>query len=195
MSKTIRQKLIASFFAAGISASSAFVAHDLTLPSESLQTKVHLDPIGLPTVCIGHMDRSLKIGQTFSIDECMRMFAEDWKKHEKQLEGVVKAPYSSEWQKAALTDFTFNVGIGNVKSSTLLKLVNQGKHADACYQLSRWTRAGGSVLKGLVTRRKNTIPYCLGEIPWSKQQAIKEWQKEWDEYAATQKLAKAFKEL
>ena len=189
MSNAIRKKLIAAFVAAGVTASSAFVAYDLTLPSESLQQRVYLDPVGLPTVCVGRMDKSLRLGQRFSLDECLSMFAEDWIKHEKQLDSVVKAPYASEWQKAALTDFTFNVGIGNVKSSTLIKLLNQGKHREACMQLLRWTRAGGSVLRGLVIRRDKTLPYCLGEIPYDKEKAYKEFMEDYQNEVA-QRLEK-----
>ena len=177
---SIRKKLIASFIAAGISASGAFVAYDLTLPSEGLEQKVYIDPVGKPTVCVGHMDKSLKKGETFSIEECMAMFAADWKKHQAQLDSVVKVPYKSEWQKEALTDFTFNAGIGNVKSSTLIKLVNQGRHKAACEQLSKWVKAGGKTLKGLVTRRANTMPYCLGELSYDKQKAYSEFQKEYE---------------
>ena len=177
--KSIRTKLIAAFVAAGLSAPSAFVAYDLTYPSESLSKTVYLDPIGYPTVCIGRMDKSLQLGQEFSIDECMKMFASDWKKHQNQLDSVVKVPYKSEWQKEALTDFTFNVGIGNVKSSKLLSLLNQGKHVEACQQLSRWVKAKGKTLRGLVIRRDKTMPYCLGELPWDKQQAYKEFEEEY----------------
>lgn len=182
--KNIRQKLIASFLALGFSAPAAFVAYDLTLPSEGLEQKVYVDPVGLSTVCVGHMDKTLKKGETFTIEECMVMFAADWKKHQAQLDSVVKVPYKSEWQKEALTDFTFNVGIGNVKSSTLIKLVNQGRHKAACEQLSKWVKAGGKTLKGLVTRRANTIPYCLGELSYDKQKAYEEFKREYDEAAA-----------
>ena len=181
----IRQKLIASFLAAGISASGTFVAYDLTLSSEGLEQKVYVDPVGLPTVCVGHMDKALKKGQTFSIEECMDMFAKDWKKHQKQLDSVVKVPYKSEWQREALTDFTFNLGIGNVKSSTLLSLVNQSKHTEACRQLTRWVKGkvkGKMVtLKGLVTRRDKTMPYCLGDLSWDKQQEFKQFEAEYNE--------------
>lgn len=105
----LKQKLIASFFALGLSAPAAFVAYDLTLPSEGLEQQVYIDPVGLSTVCVGHMDKALKKGQVFSIEECMEMFAADWKKHQVQLGSVVKVPYASEWQKEALTDFTFNL--------------------------------------------------------------------------------------
>lgn len=185
--KSIKTKLIAAFLAAGLSSSAAFVAYDLTLPSEGIHTSVYLDPVNLPTVCVGRMDKSLKLGQTFTLDECMEMFAEDWKKHQDQLDKIVKVPYKSEWQQQALTDFTFNVGIGNVQSSTLIRLLNQEKHVEACQQLSRWVKAGGKTLKGLVTRRKNTMPYCLGELSWDKQKAYEQFKREYDEAASKQK--------
>lgn len=178
--KSIKTKLIAAFFAAGLSSSAAFVAYDLTLPAEGFHQKVYLDPVNLPTVCVGRMDKSLKLGQTFTIEECMEMFAADWKKHQAQLESVVKVPYKSEWQKEALTDFTFNLGIGNVKSSTLIKLVNQGRHKTACEELSKWVKAGGKTLKGLVTRRANTMPYCLGELSYDKQKAYESFKVEYE---------------
>ena len=106
---SIKQKLIAAFLAAGLSSSAAFVAYDLTLPSEGVELQVYLDPVSLPTVCVGRMDKKLKLGQTFTLDECMEMLAEDWKKHQDQLDKVVKVDYKSEWQQQALTDFTFNL--------------------------------------------------------------------------------------
>lgn len=178
--QSIKSKLIAAFAAAGISASAAYVAYDLTYPSEGLVQEVYLDPVGLPTACIGRMDRNFNLGETFSLDECLEMFAEDWQKHEKQLDSAVHVPYASEWQRAALTDFTFNVGIRNVKSSTLIRLVNQERHVEACRQLTRWIYAGGRVLNGLVKRRQNTMPYCLGEIPWDKQQAYQDFLQEYN---------------
>jgi lysozyme len=180
----IKQKLITAFIALGLSAPAAFVAYDLTYPSESLSQPVYLDPVGLPTVCIGHMDKSLKLGQKFSVDECMKMFAEDWKKHQDQLNKVVNVPYKSEWQKEALTDFTFNLGIGNVKSSTLIRKLNAKDHTGACKELAKWVkgRVKGKLitLRGLVTRRDKTLPYCMGELSYDKQKAFKEFGVEYE---------------
>ena len=178
--KSIKTKLIAAFIAAGLSAPAAFFVYDVTVPSEGVDLQVYLDPVSLPTVCVGRMDRKLKLGQTFTLDECMEMLAEDWKKHQDQLDKIVKVPYKSDWQQQALTDFTFNVGIGNVQSSTLIRLLNQGKHVEACQQLSRWVKAGGKTLKGLVTRRKNTMPYCLGELSWDKQKAYEDFKNDYE---------------
>ena len=178
--KSIKTKLIAAFIAAGLSAPAAFFVYDVTVPSEGVELQVYLDPVSLPTVCVGRMDKKLRLGQTFTLDECMEMLAEDWKKHQDQLDKIVKVPYKSEWQQQALTDFTFNVGIGNVQSSTLIRLLNQGKHVEACQQLSRWVKAGGKTLKGLVTRRKNTMPYCLGKLNWDKQKAHEDFKNDYE---------------
>ena len=92
----------------------------------------------------------------------------------------MKVDYKSEWQQQALTDFTFNLGIGSVQSSTLLKLLNQGKHVEACQQLTRWVKAGGKTLAGLVKRRDKEMPYCLGDLPWDKQKAYNEFEVEFE---------------
>lgn len=191
--RILKQKLIAAFVALGLSAPAAFVAYDLSLPSEGFHQSVYTDPVGLPTVCVGRMDKSLKLGQKFSIDECMNMFAEDWKKHQQQLDSVVHTPYASEWQKEALTDFTFNVGIGNLKSSTLLRKLNSGDHTGACKELTKWVkgRVKGELitLRGLATRRANTMPYCLGELSYDKQKAFKDFEVEYEK--ARKELEKA----
>jgi lysozyme len=36
----------------------------------------------------------------------------------------------------------------------MLKVLNAGKYDEVPYQMKRWNRAGGKVLKGLVVRRK-----------------------------------------
>jgi lysozyme len=54
---------------------------------------------------------------------------------------------------AALIDFTFNLGAGNLKVSTLRKRVNSGDWAAAKEEIMKWIRGGGRVLRGLFLRR------------------------------------------
>lgn len=54
----------------------------------------------------------------------------------------------------ALVSWTFNLGEGNLKSSTMLKKLNKGEYAEIPKEMNRWTKAGGKKLKGLVKRRK-----------------------------------------
>lgn len=175
---SLKQKIIAAFFAAGLSMSGAYVAVNLTVPSEGVSLETYLDPVGIQTYCIGSADFKGTAKKSYTEDECVEIFVKDWIKHEKELDSL-KLPYSSDWQRAALTDFTFNVGIGNVRSSTLVSLIRQEKHESACEQLTRWVYAGGKILKGLVTRRENTIPYCLGEVDTDGEE-YKEFEEFWN---------------
>lgn len=152
----------------------------------------YIDPVGLTTYCVGHL--ALKgevVKKKYFEEECMQVFASDWKKHLKQLDSVVKVHYKSEWQRQALNDFTFNNGIGNVKSSTLLRKLNVGDHVGACQQLTRWIkgRVKGRLvtLAGLVIRRDKTMPYCLGELSYDKQKSYQEFEELYNEIAAKQK--------
>lgn len=60
----------------------------------------------------------------------------------------------TEHQKAALVSFAFNVGLGNLKSSTLLRHLNDGDYQGAANQFLVWNKAAGHVLPGLVKRRE-----------------------------------------
>ncbi len=55
----------------------------------------------------------------------------------------------------ALCVFAFNVGIGAFESSTLLRMLNEGKYGNAHDQFSRWNKVGANVVPGLVKRRRD----------------------------------------
>ena len=78
----------------------------------------------------------------------------------------------------ALVSFTYNVGNGNLNKSTMLKDLNSSKYLDAAAGFMQWTKAGGTELAGLVTRRrgekdlflKNGLPNEAGEVTQNQQQ-------------------------
>jgi len=55
---------------------------------------------------------------------------------------------------AALIDFAFNLGAGNLAASTLRKRVNASRWAEVPAEIRKWNRGGGRVLRGLVLRRE-----------------------------------------
>lgn len=57
-------------------------------------------------------------------------------------------------QRAALLSLGWNIGLGNLSHSTLLKLVNDGAFGAAAAQFGMWTFAKGIQLRGLVVRRE-----------------------------------------
>ena len=54
----------------------------------------------------------------------------------------------------ALVGFSFNVGLGNLLNSTLLRMHIAGDYVGAADQFIRWNRAAGKVLAGLTRRRE-----------------------------------------
>ena len=55
----------------------------------------------------------------------------------------------------ALVSFAYNLGVGALKSSTLLKRVNANPCDEDIYaQFKRWCRANGKILNGLKRRRE-----------------------------------------
>lgn len=146
----------------------------LIAPSEGLVTKTYLDPVNIITSCRGHVGPELKLGQTFTVDQCDKVFADDLIKHDKQLMSVVKVPFKSNYQHAAMLSFVYNVGIGNFSSSTMLKRLNAGNYGGACLELTKWVYAKKQKLNGLVTRRTKEYQFCMNEIPLDVQEVVNE---------------------
>lgn len=65
---------------------------------------------------------------------------------------VVKIAISQN-QYDALCSFTFNLGSGALKGSTLLKRLNEGNLRAAADEFPKWCHDNGKVVKGLLNRR------------------------------------------
>jgi len=60
----------------------------------------------------------------------------------------------TQYQFDALVSFAFNVGLGNLSKSTLLKMVlTNPNDPNIALEFAKWNKGGGKVLKGLVKRR------------------------------------------
>ena len=182
LTQSIKSKVFSALIGAGVAGPSAYVAVELTAPSEGFYLSPYKDPVGLTTICLGHLVKKGEVvKKEYTVDECAIIFAKDFKEHEVMLDKVVKVPYRSPWMKAAFTDFTFNKGIGNVASSTLLKNLNSKDYDGACQELTKWVfgRVNGvmKVLPGLVTRATKQYQYCMGEAPGDYQMRMEQWTK------------------
>lgn len=121
---------------------------------EGMVTEVYLDPVGIPTVCAGHTATVTKadVGRRVGADVCASLLREDTSTAVAAVRRGVAVPITQE-QFDALVSFTFNVGAGAFESSTLLRKLNAGDCLGAGAEFSRWIKAGGRVLPGLVKRR------------------------------------------
>jgi len=75
---------------------------------------------------------------------------------------LVRVPVNAD-QFAALVSFAYNVGVGNLEVSTLLKKLNAGDFDRAANEFLRWASAAGKPLPGLVRRRKSERNLFLGK--------------------------------
>jgi lysozyme len=126
---------------------------ELLKRSEGFRNHVYLDVAGIPTIGYGHR---LLHSDSFSngIDEpqAANLLASDVRDAEQAVERMVKVPLS-QGQFDALVDFVFNLGMGRLAGSTLLKDLNAGRYDDAAEQLLLWDHAAGKELPALKARR------------------------------------------
>ena len=59
-----------------------------------------------------------------------------------------------QYQFDALVAWTFNLGVGNLRSSTMLKKLNESDYDSVPSEMKRWNKAAGKTLDGLIRRRK-----------------------------------------
>ncbi|MBB6250607.1 lysozyme [Nitrospirillum iridis] len=129
----------------------------LTEQSEGLKLTAYLCPAGRLTIGYGHTGPDVTPGMTITQDQAMDLLLQDLATAGTGVMGAVTVPLSDN-QYAALTDFVFNLGIGALTQSTLLRLLNQGDHAGAAAQFLVWDKAhvNGQLvaLPGLTARRQ-----------------------------------------
>lgn len=118
---------------------------------EGLRLRAYLCPAGVWTIGFGHT-RTAKPGMVITPAEAERLLLADLRAFEKALTSLVRVRLNQN-QFDALVSLIYNIGPTNFARSTLLKMLNAGDYRGAAAQFGRWTRAGGKVLAGLVSRR------------------------------------------
>ncbi|KGH25440.1 lysozyme [Comamonas testosteroni] len=145
-------------FIAIVGAGAAALAVPLVQHYEGTVLSTYRDPVGIITACTGHTGPELKMGQTYTRQQCEEMLYKDLAQHADAL-SCVRAPLT-DGQRAAFLSFAFNVGDDAFCRSTLVRKANAGDMDGACAELSRWTYAGGKQLPGLVRRRAAERQLC-----------------------------------
>lgn len=136
---------------------------DLLLPMlerfEGVVLRPYLCPAGIPTIGIGSTayEDGTKVKLTDppityerAVSLCRITVERDY------LPAVMSLCPELDTQEriAAIVDFTYNLGINALRTSTLKKKINAKKWDEVPAQLNRWVYANGKALPGLVARRK-----------------------------------------
>jgi len=107
---------------------------------------------GVATIGYGST-HGIQMGMSISKARAEELLLEDISKFEDIVDKAVTVALDQH-QFDALVSWTFNLGGGNLNSSTMLKVINAGDYEDVPEQIKRWNKANGKVLEGLIRRRE-----------------------------------------
>lgn len=123
---------------------------------EGFSSTPYICPTGHLTIGYGHKLNGRQT-QSLTKEEATNLLAQDVQKFEAGILSVLNVRVKQN-QFDALVSFTYNLGIGALRKSTLLKKINLGLHEEVPAQFKRWVygRINGKmqVLQGLVRRRE-----------------------------------------
>lgn len=131
----------------------------MCLRFEGVRLRPYLCPAGVPTIGAGAVTylngRRVSLADpSITREEAVAMLKASLRRE--YLPAVLAlCPGADNTERiAALTDFAYNLGTTALRGSTLRKRVNEQDWEAARREILRWTRGGGRVLPGLVSRRR-----------------------------------------
>lgn len=125
---------------------------DLIKDFEGFRTNAYQDSVGVWTIGYGHT-KGVQPTDVISPQQGEEMLTHELSEYENYVTDLVKVPLEQH-QFDALVSWTYNLGPTNLKSSTLLKVLNAGYYQQVPDQIKRWDKAGGKRLEGLTRRRE-----------------------------------------
>jgi lysozyme len=133
---------------------------------EGVRLKPYQDCVKLWTVGVGHLigdGKSLppEWNKVFTMEEVDGILRKDLARFE---QGVSKfCPVQlTQGEFDALISFSFNLGLGVLQRSTLRQKILRNDKKGAAEEFTKYIRAGGKIIKGLVTRRNDEKQLFLG---------------------------------
>ena len=134
---------------------------NLIKSSEGFSSTPYRDSVGVATIGYGFTHYANKQPVTMNdaaitIDQANEMLADILQPF---IDAVNKwAPDCNQNQKDALTDFAYNLGLGSLENSTLLKTIRINPNdGNIKIQFGLWVYAGNQKLAGLIKRRENEV--------------------------------------
>ena len=130
-------------------------AIELIQKYEGLKLSSYLCPAKIWTIGYGTTrikGKAVTSGMTCTEQQAEEYLRDDLQVFAQAVKQLVKVPLNDN-QFSALLSFTYNLGVGALEKSTLLKKLNEGSYGAAQAEFLKWIRAGGKILPGLVRRR------------------------------------------
>lgn len=123
---------------------------------EGFRGRAYRDAVGVWTIGFGHTSMAgapeVSPGLEISRAQAEKILAHDVETFARGVASAVTIALSGN-EFSALVSFAYNVGLGNFRSSSVLKALNAGDRSAVPRRLQLWVKAGGRTLPGLVKRR------------------------------------------
>lgn len=117
-------------------------------------------PGDVPTIGFGTTE-GVKMGDTITAPQAVARALADASKFEGAVKQCVKVPLHQR-EYDAFVSLSYNIGAQAFCSSTLVRLLNEGRYDEACAQILRWDKFKGQPLAGLTKRRQQEFKTCTG---------------------------------
>ena len=125
---------------------------DLIKEFEGCELTAYRCSANVLTIAYGRI-KGVKEGDTCTKEQAEEWLHEELIEYESYINDMVEVSLLQN-QFDALVSWVYNLGPSNLKSSTLLKVLNAGEYKSVPEQIKRWNKAGGKVLEGLTRRRQ-----------------------------------------
>lgn len=127
---------------------------------EGYRSDAYMDVVGVPTIGFGET-KGVRAGDKTEPVRALVTLLDSAERHADGVRSCIKVPlYPHEF--SAYVSLAYNIGVGAFCGSTLVKLLNQKRYAEACQQILRWDKAGGRQVRGLTLRRQAEYRTCTG---------------------------------
>lgn len=154
-----RQTLTKGKAVGGAAAAVALATAAIIAPWEGKRNDPYLDIVKVPTVCYGETRVQMR---RYSDAECMDMLQKAVARdYAPQVFRCVPMLRDRPYPAAAAISLSYNIGVKAFCNSTAAKLFNAGNVAGGCQAMTRFNRAGGRVVQGLVNRRAAEYRICM----------------------------------
>lgn len=131
------------------------IANDLCRKWEGCRLEAYPDPGtgGDPwTIGYGATGAGIGPGVVWTQQEADKRLEQDVSRFVDGVRDLLMQP-ATDNQLGAMASLAYNIGLGAFSGSTLLRMFNAGRIADAQKQFGVWVNAGGRRMQGLVNRR------------------------------------------
>src|SRR6185369_5373997 len=136
---------------------------DLIKARESCRLKAYKCPAGIWTIAYGHTGPEVHEGWEITQDEADALLRADLITFDAGVTRICST--GTDCQHSAMVSLAYNIGLGSFAKSSVARLHNAERYAEAAQAFALWNKAGSKVLAGLVARRAAESALYLKDTP------------------------------